>query len=90
MLVISPQEYVSRRSNIHESALTLIQPPSGVTMLWNDGRGKNICLYKWCGVHIYIYIYIYIYVYLSYRPGLEAKRTNVVNQCVNGDEQRDV
>ena len=27
VLVISPQEYVCRLSNIHESALTLIQPP---------------------------------------------------------------
>ena len=37
-----------------------------------------------------VYIYIYRERDLSYRPGLEAKKTNVVNQCVNGEEQRDV
>ena len=34
-------------------------------------------------------VYIFFF-FFSYRPGLEAKRTNVVNQCVKGEEQRDV
>ena len=41
MLVISPQEYVSRRSNIHESALTLLQPP--VVSQWSEVIWEIVC-----------------------------------------------